>query len=56
LAKVNVDNAEDLSALFKIQAMPTFVAYSKDKTILLTKTGGGKNNVDDVFNAAKNKK
>lgn len=52
LIKIDVDVAQDASNHLKVQAMPTFFAVDKEFNILHTVVGGGKANVDAVFNAA----
>lgn len=57
LIKIDVDQSEELSAAYNVKAMPTFLVVSKKwNNIVETVVGGGKPNVDKVFNIAKQNK
>jgi len=57
LVTVDVDQSAQLSEAYKIQAMPTFVVVQgKWNNVVLTVVGGGKANVDKVYNHAKSLK
>ena len=57
LIKVDVDQAPDLSATYKIQAMPTFlVVKGQWDNVILNVVGGGQGNVDKAYNHAQSHK
>lgn len=53
LLVVDVDQSEELSAAYKVQAMPTFLVVSgKWNNVVETVVGGGKANVDKIYQKA----
>ena len=53
LIKIDVDESQELSAAYKVQAMPTFlVIKGKWDNVVMTITGGGKPNVDKIYEKA----
>lgn len=57
LITVDVDQSEELSAAYKIQAMPTFLVIKGQwNNVVQTVVGGGQPNVDKVYNFAAQQK
>ena len=53
LIKIDVDQSPQLSGAYSVQAMPTFlVVKGQWSNVILNVVGGGKPNVDKVFNHA----
>jgi thiol-disulfide isomerase/thioredoxin len=52
LIKVDVDKNGDASAKYGIQAMPTFAVIDSKGVVLLKKTGGSKDVVNEIFGKA----
>ncbi len=57
LITVDVDQSEELSTAYKIQAMPTFLVIKGQwNNVVQTVVGGGQPNVDKVYNFAAQQK
>lgn len=57
LVKIDVDQSAQLSAAYKIQAMPTFLVIKGQwNNVILNVVGGGQGNVNKVYDHAQKNK